>query len=109
MTYEPFTTDAFDAALHKLPRSDQRRVSRVIENRISADPYHNSKLLTGDVLEGLRSFRIGKYRLVFLVVEEIRRMGLEDTNPHLDCAGIPAMGIKLLFVGLRKDVYRWSP
>ncbi len=109
MSYGVYSTDEFDNAIRKLERVDQKRVSGVIDNRICENPYHNSKALTGDVYEGLRSFRIGKQRIIFLIAEEVRKKGLAGTSEHLDCTGIPDEGIKLLYVGPRKDVYRWSP
>jgi mRNA-degrading endonuclease RelE of RelBE toxin-antitoxin system len=108
VNYQPYSTGDFDAALKKLTTADRTRVDKTIRERLCPYPYRNSKMLSGSY-SGLRSFRVGKLRIIYLIVAEVRSMGLEDTRPHLDCTRMPDKAIKLLFVDFRKDVYKWNP
>jgi len=108
LSYEAYSTDDFDKALRGLPKGETKRVSDAISERLCKDPRHNTKLISASY-RGLRSFRIGSTRVIFLIVGAIRAMGLENRAAHLDCEGLPDRAIKLLFVGLREDVYEWSP
>ncbi len=109
MTYEAYSTSEFKAAFRALQKVDQKRVTKVIRERICQNPHHNSKSLSGDRYAGLRTYHIGNLRLIYFIVEEVKAKGLEGTRLYLDCTDLPNEAVKLLFVRHRKDVYKWNP
>ena len=108
MTYEAHQSPEFGDAFAALPKAERQRVSEAVFGRLSIDPTHNTKLLAGK-FAGLRSFRVGDYRVIVFIVEEVRQRGMDNKASYLDCTGLPEKGLKLMFVGPRKNVYKWSP
>ncbi len=104
MPHKPFQTPPFEKKMNKQDKPVRERIKKDITEKLCDDPYRNSTPLTAD-LWGFRSFHSGKYRVVFLIVEEVKKNGLENTRPEFNCEGLPDDGIKLIDVGPRKNVY----
>jgi mRNA interferase RelE/StbE len=72
-----------------LDRASGRRIAEKVETHLALDPTHLGKALTG-ILKGFRRYRVGDYRILYVVAhEEIR--------------------ITIVRVGHRRDVYRDRP
>ena len=53
----------------KIPNEYQRKIKEFIEIRLSNDPFSAGKLLKGN-FEGLRSARIGIYRIIYEIFDD---------------------------------------
>lgn len=83
MSYKPILTRSFIKEFGKLPENVKKRILDAL-NKVVETPYAGTKLL--GKLEGLWRWRIGKYRVVYLVDERRKTVAFID-------------------VGLRKTVY----
>lgn len=83
MSYKSVFTRGFTKEFDKLPKGIKKRILEALEKIVEL-PYAGTKLR--GKLEGLWRWRVGKYRVVYLVDEK------EKTIVFLD-------------VGLRKSIY----
>lgn len=83
MSYKPIFTRGFTKEFDKLPKNIKEQILKALEKAIE-NPYSGTKLR--GKLEGLWRWRIGKYRLIYLIDEKEK-------------------AIVFLDVGLRKSIY----
>ncbi len=72
LTYHPLV---LKKDIPKLSIPVQKRIKNVLETRLSINPLMHSKLLSHD-LSGLRSTRIGDYRVIFSIKEESKTLDI---------------------------------
>jgi len=84
LPYKSIFTKSFTRELKKLPSNTKGRIVEAVEKAV-ANPYAGTRL-RGE-LEGLWRWRIGKYRVIYMINER------EKTVVFVD-------------VGLRKAIYR---
>ena len=84
MSYKSIFTRSFTKEFDKLPRDVNERIIEALK-KVAEAPYAGTKLR--GKLEGLWRWRIGKYRIIYLIGEK------EKTVVFLD-------------VGLRKTIYK---
>ena len=83
MAYNIFYKKSVIRDLKKLPKAEARRILIKIEKKLLKDPKANP-VLKGQ-FAGLRKFRVGDYRVVYLLFEK---------------------NILILRIGYRRDVYK---
>jgi len=83
LPYKSTFTKSFTREFKKLPSNIEQRILEAIEKAV-ANPYAGTKLR--DKLEGLWRWRIGKYRVIYLINEREKIIVFVD-------------------VGLRKAIY----
>jgi len=83
LPYKPILTRNFTREFDKLPKSVKERILEALE-KVAENPYTGTKLR--GKLEGLWRWRIGKYRIIYLIDEKERAAVFLD-------------------VGLRKTIY----
>jgi len=81
--YKPTFTRSFTKEFNKLPKDIRERILEALEKAAEA-PYVGTKLR--GKLEGLWRWRIGKYRIIYLIDEKQKKVVFLD-------------------VGLRKTIY----
>jgi mRNA interferase RelE/StbE len=84
LNYKAALTKSFLKEFKKLPKDEKDRILKAVDD-IVANPFSGVKL-RGD-LDGLWRWRVGKYRIVYLI----------DQTPQL---------VVFLDVGLRKTIYK---
>lgn len=83
MSYKSIFTRGFSKEFDKLPKSIREQILSALEKTV-VNPYAGTKLR--GKLEGLLRWRVGKYRVIYLINEK------EKTIVFLD-------------IGLRKSIY----
>jgi len=83
LPYKSIFTKSFTRELKKLPNNTKGRIVEAVEKAV-ANPYAGTKL-RGE-LEGLWRWRIGKYRIIYMINESEKAVVFVD-------------------VGLRKAIY----
>lgn len=83
MSYKSIFTRSFTKEFDKLPRDVKERILEALE-KVAETPYAGTKLR--GKLEGLWRWRIGKYRIIYLIDEKEK-------------------AVVFLDVGLRKAIY----
>lgn len=107
--YECIYSSTFDKNLRKLKKKEKvayHAIKKAID-KLRADPYHNTKLLHGD-LKGKRNIYVGKggLRILFAVCEECRKTGCQGLNGCADCHNYPPNTIFFFFFDKRSRMER---
>ena len=90
---------------YKLEQKHKKLVNKYIEDEIINDPYKHSKRLKEGNLRGIRSRRIGNYRLIFIVCEECRQIGYNAELKCPDCEEFDDKIVKLILYDYRDKIY----
>ena len=85
MVYKILFTSSARKGLKSVPKKDQRRILGVIEKLATNPRPEGVKVLQG--VEGLLRLRVGNYRIVYQVKDEV-------------------LEVLIIRIGDRKDVYR---
>lgn len=76
-----FTEDGL-ADIKALPKNVRNFLKKEIQGRLARDAYGSSTELN-EPLEGWRSFRCGKYRIVFKVYEDLKLIAIAGVGERL--------------------------
>jgi len=101
--YSIYEAGEFKKLFGKLDGSVQTQINKALA-KLSENPFHNSKTLNHPFL-GKRSFRAGKYRIIFVICEECRMRKWQEYNQCAKCLDRTDNSVVLFTVGLRKNVY----
>jgi mRNA interferase RelE/StbE len=69
LVYKVLYKASVEKDLKKLDKSVAKNIIHQIENKLTKDPKYLGKQLSG-LFKGLRSFRIGEYRVIFRMSED---------------------------------------
>jgi len=79
LQYKPALTKNFKKEFRKLPKNIQQRILQAIE-KTRSNPYAGTKLHRE--LKGLWRWRVGKYRIIYMIDEEQKLIVFLDVGPR---------------------------
>lgn len=88
MGYDALGTKYFKKKLKKMDKNVEKAIHKTVNNKLKINPYSgkgNNGHLQGEYL-GLRRIRVlRKWRLVFSICEECRKLGYTGLRGCVDC------------------------
>ena len=79
MSYKLAFTKAFIKEFNRLPKNEKERIFEAIK-KLSEFPYNGTKLR--GKLEGLWRWRVGNYRIIYLIDEKEKTIVFLDVGPR---------------------------
>lgn len=109
MSYRVEISEDFDKTINKKSFKRDPNLRKLVNKTVEAleiDPYRNTGRLRRGDLEGKRRIWVGsKWRIIFTICEECRKLENESKNKCLDCEEKADNNVLLWLIDKKKRVY----